>query len=247
MIHKENVQIEHVSCIYCMLYYTVQYSQGHTRERERDRERESERGRERESERARERESERGREKSAGRCLGKEIDQSNREIEASAYRIQCLSKISRAACTSGQIRVCCGPNLYEEVSFTCLVNRLNIIQVLLVQSVDSCHIPGFNTLAPCVKIIKKPARNGYRGQYSSSMCRSIWVSFQVLSNGAVQSQDASQAPAWPLKMDCSPQTLQVSKPLVGTCAKHTDVKSEKCGRPCQPLSSSHNGHTVTTS
>ena len=187
MIHKENVQIEHVSCIYCILYYTVQYSQGHTREREGERERESERGRE----------------KSAGRCLGKAIDQPNREIEASAYRIQCLSKISRAACTSGQIRVCCGPNLYEEVSFTCLVNRLNIIQVLLVQSVDSCHIPGFNTLAPCVKIIKKPERNGYRGQYSSSMCRSIWVSFQVLSNGAVQSQDASQAPAWPLKMDCS--------------------------------------------
>ena len=122
--------------------------------------------------------------------------------------------------------MCCGPNLYEEVSFTCLVNRLNIIQVLLVQSVDSCHIPGFNTLAPCVKIIKKPARNGYRGQYSSSMCRSIWVSFQVLSNGAVQSQDASQAPAWPLKMDCSHRPCK-SQSLLWEPAPSTPTSSLK--------------------
>ena len=79
----------------------------------------------------------------------------SRQIEALTYRIQCLSKISRAACTS-QIQMRCGPNLYEEVFFTCLVNRLNIIQVLLVQSVNSCHIPRFNTLALCVKVIKNP-------------------------------------------------------------------------------------------
>ena len=110
-----------------------------------------------------------------------------------------------------------------------LVNRLNIVQILLVQGVDPGHIPQYACCAPDVGsfLLYISQANTPLPCARAFECPFAWKSKGCIQNVIIYEQSARLC--WNLASEEGqlPHTLQVSKPPAGTCRSEKDSSNKR--------------------